>query len=350
MQDPDTSGPKDPHTEILKQRSCTSCPTILIQRSRTSGPIRSWYSGPKDPATEILHKVLLQDPDTSGPKDHLHRDPETEILHKLSHRILIQISCTSGPRGSWYSGAKDPDRDLVQVLLQNRDTSGPKDPHTEILHKLSHRILIQRSRTSAPTGSWYSGPKDPATEILHKCSYRILIQAVQRLMHTEILKQRSCTSCLTGSWYRDLAQVVLEVPDTSSPKASWYEILCKWTYRILIQVAQKDPYTEMIQRSCTSANARSWYKWPKGSSHRDPETEILHKLSHDLDTEISHKWAYTILIQWAKRSCYRDLAQGAPTGSWYKWSKGSFTQRSWNRDLAQVVPQDLDTEILHKWS
>ena len=30
----------------------------------------------------------------------IYRDPETEILHKLSHRILIQRSCTSGPRGS----------------------------------------------------------------------------------------------------------------------------------------------------------------------------------------------------------------------------------------------------------
>ena len=156
-------------------------------------------------------------------------------------------------------------------------------------------------------------------------------------MHTEILKQRSCTSCLTGSWYRDLAQVVLEVPDTSSPKASWYEILCKWSYRILIQVVQKDPYTEMIQRSCTSANAGSWYKWPKGSSHRDPETEILHKLSHDLDTEISHKWAYTILKQWAKRSCYRDLAQVLLQDP----------DTSGPKDHSH---RDPETEILHKWS
>ena len=382
LEDPDTSGPKASWYEILCKWSYRILIQVvqkdpyteMIQRSCTSANAGSWYkwskgSSHRDPETEILHKlshdldteishkcayriliqwakrschrdlaqVLLQDPDASGPKDHTHRDPETEILHKLSHRILIQISCTSGPRGSWYSGAKDPDRDLVQVLLQNRDTSGPKDPHTEILHKLSHRILIQRSRTSAPTGSWYSGPKDPATEILHKCSYRILIQAVQRLMHTEILKQRSCTSCLTGSWYRDLAQVVLEVADTSSPKASWYEILCKWSYRILIQVVQKDPYTEMIQRSCTSANAGSWYKWPKGSSHRDPETEILHKLSHDLDTEISHKWAYTILIQWAKRSCYRDLAQVLLQDP----------DTSGPKDHSH---RDPETEILHKWS
>ena len=162
MQDHDTSGPKDPHTEILKQRSCTNCPTILIQRSRTSGPIRSWNSGPKDPATEILHKcsyrILIQ------------------VVQRIIHtEILKQRSCTSCPTGSWY-------RYLAQVVLEDPDTVGQK-------------IL---------------------TEILYKCSYRILIQVVQR-----ILTQRSCTSCPTGSWYRDLAQVVLEDPDTSGPKASW---------------------------------------------------------------------------------------------------------------------------------
>ena len=138
--------------------------------------------------------------------------------------------------------------------MQDHDTSGPKDPHTEILKQRSctncPTILIQRSRTSGPIRSWFSGPKDPATEILHKCSYRILIQVVQRIIHTEILKQRSCTSGPTGSWYRDLAQVVLEDPDTSGSKASWYEILCKWSYRILIQVVRI-----LIQRSCYKCRA-----------------------------------------------------------------------------------------------
>ena len=138
--------------------------------------------------------------------------------------------------------------------MQDHDTSGPKDPHTEILKQRSctncPTILIQRSRTSGPIRSWYSGPKDPATEILHKCSYRILIQVVQRIIHTEILKQRSCTSGPTGSWYRDLAQVVLEDPDTSGSKASWYEILRKWSYRILIQVVRI-----LIQRSCYKCRA-----------------------------------------------------------------------------------------------
>ena len=295
----------------------------MILRSCTSANAGSWYKWSKGSS---------------------HRDPETEILYKLSHRILIQRSVHRIPtQRSW-------NRDLAQVVPQDLDTeishkcayrilmqwakrsccrdlaqvgswykwskgSSHRDPETEILQKLSRRILIQRSRTSAPIiRSWYSGPKDPTTEILHKCSYRILIQVVQRIIHTEILKQRSCTSCPTGSWYRDLAQVVLEDPtedpDTSGPKASWYEILCKWSYRILMQVVQKDTYTEMIKRSCTSANAGSRCKWPKGSSHRGPETEILHKLSH------------RILIQRSHTS--------APIGSWCSG------------------PKDPAAEILHK--
>ena len=208
--------------------------------------------------------------------------------------------------------------------MQDPDTSGPKDPHTEILKQRSctscPTILIQRSRTSAPIGSWYSGPKDLATEILHKCSYRILIQVVQRIIHTESLKQRSCTSCPTGSWYRYLAQVVLEDPDTVGQKILT-EILYKCSYRILIQVVQRI----LTQRSCTSCPTGSWYRDLAQVRLQDPDT-------------VGQK----ILLQ---RSC-----TSAPTGSWYKRSKGSCTQRSWNRDLAQVVSQDPDTEILHKWS
>ena len=134
-------------------------------------------------------------------------------------------------------------------------------------------------------------------------------------LHTEILKQRSCTSCPTGSWYRDLSK-------GSSHRDPETEILHKLSHRILIQ--------RSVQRILTQ---RSWNR------------DLAQVVPQDLDTEISHKCAYRILMQWAKRSCCRDLAQ---VGSWYKWSKGSFTQRSWNRDLAQVVPQDLDTEISHK--
>ena len=209
----DASGPKlDPNTEILTQRSWDrDLAEVVLQDPDRSDPSGSWYKWSKG-------------------SSHSHRDPETQILHKLSSRILIQWSnripiqwfkriliqrsCTSGPRGSWHKRSKGPwYRDLVQVVLQDPDTSGPKissyrDPETQILYKLSHRILIQRSRTSAPIGSWYSGPKDPATEILYKCSYRILIQVVQR-----ILTQRS--------WNRDLAQVVPQDLDT--------EILHKWS-------------------------------------------------------------------------------------------------------------------------
>ena len=179
--------------------------------------------------------------------------PDTEILHKWSYRILIQRAKRSCCR------------DLVQVLLQDPDTSGPKDHHTEIL------------------------------------------------------KQRSCTSCPTGSWYRDLAQVVLEDPDTSGPEASWYEILCKWSYRILIQVVQKDPYTEMMQRSCTSAN----------------ECRVLIQVvQKDPDTEILHKWSKRILK-------YRSCAS-APQG-WYKWSKRNPEQRDTSNQ------KELEAEILQKW-
>ena len=337
MQDPDTSGPKDPHTEILKQRSCTSCPTILIQRSRTSAPIGSWYSGPKDLATEILHKCSYR--------------IQMQVVQRIIHtEILKQRSCTSCPTGSWY-------RYLAQVVLEDPDTVGQKIL-TEILYKCSYRILIQvvqriltqRSCTSCPTGSWYRDLAQVRLQDPDTVGQKILLQRSCTSAPTGSLYKRSKGSCTQrswnrdlaqvgprGSWYRDLAQVVLEVPDTSSPKASWYEILCKWSYRILIQVVQKDPYTEMIQRSCTSANAGSWYKWPKRSSHRDPETEILHKLSHDLDTEISHKWAYTILIQWAKRSCYRDLAQVLLQDP----------DTSGPKDHSH---RDPETEILHKWS
>ena len=133
--------------------------------------------------------------------------------------------------------------------------------------QVAQRILTQRSwnRDLAQIV-----PQDLDTEISHKCAYRILIQWAKRSCYRDlaqvllqdpdtsgpkahahkILKQRSCTSCLTGSWYRDLAQVVLEDPDTSGSKASWYEILCKWSYRILIQVVRI-----LIQRSCYKCRA-----------------------------------------------------------------------------------------------
>ena len=160
----------------------------------------------QDPDTEILHKcphnrdlvqVLLQDPDRSGPKD-----PHTEIL---KHR-----SCTSCPTGSWYSGPKGSDRDLAEVVLQDPDRSDP-------------------------TRSW---------EILHKCPYnRDLVQVLLQDPDTSgprILTQRS--------WNTDLAQVVQQDPDTvvqQDPDT----------------VVQKDPDTEFLR------SQGPWYKWSKRILH-----------------------------------------------------------------------------------
>ena len=162
LQDPDTSGPKDPHTEIRRQIWHKLSSRILIQwsnripiqRSCTSGRTGSWHKRSKEPWYRDLVQVVLQDPDTSGPKGSSYRDPErdlalvllhTEILHKWSYRIptqavqriLIQRSCTSGPTRSWYKWSKmiliqrSWNRDLAQVAVQ--------DPHREILHKWSYR-------------------------------------------------------------------------------------------------------------------------------------------------------------------------------------------------------------------
>ena len=127
---------KDPHTEILYHTS-GPFPKGSAYRDLAQVPQGWSYRSQK----RILMQVAEQEPDT-------------EILHKwliqVAHnvtRVLI--------KGSWNRG-------LAQVVLQNPDTSGPKDPHTEILR--------QRPCTSATTGAWY------------KWSKRILIQ-------------RSCYKC-----------------------------------------------------------------------------------------------------------------------------------------------------------
>ena len=173
--------------------------------------------------------------------------------------------------------------DLAQVVQQDPDTVVQKDP-TEILQKWSYRkwsykILIKRSCASVLI-----------TGILYKCFWRILIQVVQRIP-TQRSWARSCTSATT---YRDLAQVVPQDPDTSGPKDpdteilhKWShriptpEILYKWSYKILIQVVQNDPHTE-IHRILIQVVQKD----------KDPETEIL------------HKWPYRILIE---RSCTSGL-------------------------------------------
>ena len=200
----------------------------MIQRSCTSANAGSWYKWSK--------KVVQQDP----PKNPASR-------YKWSKRILIQRSHKVGRgwKGSaWY-------RDLAQVVLQDHDTSGPegswyRDPHTEIFHKWFYSFLIQVVQKSCPTRSC------KGSCIRYKWSIRILIQ-------------RLCTSDVTGSWckwsegiliqiwilmhiylaevvlhdpgswyersrrswYRDVAQVVLQHPDTSGRTGAWYRDLAQ---------------------------------------------------------------------------------------------------------------------------
>ena len=106
------------------------------------------------------------------------------------------------------------------MLLQDPDTNASKDSHTE--------ILKHRSCRSNPTGSRYNGPE--------------------------------------GSRYRDLALVVVQDPDTSGPKDPDTEILYKWSYRILIQVVQKDPHTEILSEILHKCQQMM---------QKDPDAEIL---------------------------------------------------------------------------
>ena len=63
------------------------------------------------------------------------KDP-TEILQKWSYRILIEVILQDPDKEILHKCPHN--RDLVQVLLQDPDTSGPKDPHREILSKILH--------------------------------------------------------------------------------------------------------------------------------------------------------------------------------------------------------------------
>ena len=107
------------------------------------------------------------------------------------------------------------------ILAQRSWKSDTRDPHTEILHKWSYRILmqrswqrhlaqeilIQRSCTGGPRGSSY---RHPDSNILHKrSSYSDLAQVVLlQDLGAEILKERYKRPA-----YRDLAQVALEAAD-----------------------------------------------------------------------------------------------------------------------------------------
>ena len=199
---------------------------IRIQRSCTSGHTRSWC---RDPDREIRHKrstyrdlaqAVRQDPEADYMTERsCTRDPHTEILHKCPYRILgdpdtdiihkrssytdlaqvllqdsvVEILNTLRKR-SWY-------RDLAQEVLQDPDAhiqterSCTRHPHTEILHKWSYKILMQRfwhrnkhkrsayrdlAQVVPLRRFWHrhleSCTRDSHTPILHKCFYRILLR------------------------------------------------------------------------------------------------------------------------------------------------------------------------------
>ena len=137
------------------------------------------------------------------------RDRDTDILHKWSyHRDLAQEIAIVGQVTL---------KDLGAEILTER--SWTRDPHTEILRKEvlqdpDAEILTQRSCTSGSTEilhkwrwsysilkqrSWQrSCTRDPHTEIWHKRSYRILMhKSWHRNLAQEIRKQRSCTGKIT---------------------------------------------------------------------------------------------------------------------------------------------------------
>ena len=329
---------QDPDAKILTQRSCA-----------------------RDPHTEILHKwsykILIQ---RSWHRDTRKRSAywdlaQVVLLRRSWHRhlaqeILIQWSCTSGPRGSWY---RHPDTDILRkrssysdlaqvVLLQDlgaeilKERSWTRDPllrkesywgdldtdilrkrfsihYTPILRKCFYRILLRRSA------------RDPHTEILHKRSYRILMQTSwQRDLAQEIHVQRSCTSGPTGSWCRhhdreilhkrsadrDLAQVVLQDlgaeirTERSCTRDPQTEILRKWYYRILVQGS-------VTRASCTRDPHRVIAHGPTGSCCSDPDADILHRFSYrDLAQVLLQDPAEKILTHLScTRSSYRDFAQ-----------------------------------------
>ena len=209
---------------------------------------------------------------------------------------------------------KDPD---TQILIQRSSTSGT----TGSKYKWSKKVVLQHPEEDP--GSRYNwskkGPDTSRFLIQRSCtsgrSYRILVQVVQKDPNTEILHRWSYP--IQGSWYRD--------PET--------EVLHKWSYKILIKVVEEDPHTEILgQRSCTSGPTGSWYSGPKGSWYSGPERSwyggFAQVVLQDPETSVP------------KGSSYRDLATEICTSAILQDPNGS-----WYRDLAQVVLQDPD-----KWS
>ena len=190
----------------------------------------------------------------------------------LAQEILVQRSCTSGPTGSWcthpdreISRKRSAYRDLAQVVLQ--------DPDAEILarKKSAHRDPVRQDPVEEIL-TQTSCTRDPHTPILHQCSCGILLRRSWRKhLAQEILIHRSCTS---GA---------LEAPDTAQASCTrdpHTVILHKSAYRILVRrswqghLAQETP----IERSCIQDPAEEIL--PQTSCIRDPHTPILHQCSY----------------------------------------------------------------------
>ena len=275
------------------------------------------------------------------------RGMQVKLRFWISKCNPLRRSCVSSARNAGEIAISEFEVEPFADFTERSCTRGPTtNPDAE--------ILTERSWT-----------KDPHTDILHKRSYRILMQTSwQRDLGQEIRRQRSCTRGPTGSWcrdpdreilhkrftYRDLAQEVLQDPDADiMTERSWTrdpqtEVWHKRSYRIPMQTSwQRDLGQKiLIQTSCTSGPTGFW------SCRRDPQTEILHKwfctsghtrswCTHH-DREILHK-----------RFAYRDLAQEVPEDPdaeiQRSWHRHLIQKRSSYTDLAQVLLQDSAEEI-----
>ena len=188
----------------IGRAECQAIYSFIIRKEIFYKRSYMWTSCTRNLETEILHtrsayRDLAQE--IRMQKTWWTRDPHTEILHKRSYRILMQRSrqrsCT---------------RDLApEIRTQRSCASGPKrswsctrgptgswcrGPRTGILHKrswdrdLAHEVL-QDPAAEIPRRSYTSGSR----ETLHKSSYRILIQRFCTAAHTFIaLKQEPFTS------------------------------------------------------------------------------------------------------------------------------------------------------------
>ena len=188
-----------------------------------------------------------------------YRDLAQVVRQDRSSRSLKDpdASCRTG---AWY-------RDLAQVVRQDPDTSAPIDPpETSGPKKLSYRILgkILDPDTIGPKGSWY---KDLALVVRGPwCNW-----SEKFLIRIWILIRRSCTNGPTGSWYEWSERILIQRSCTSGPAESWY----KWSTRVLIQGSWNRGFAQVALQNLDTGD-------PKESSYRDPETETSHKRYHKI--------------------------------------------------------------------